>query len=50
MDPDEYRAKQLSIMSGFNRTYNDVRKGNYSYTPSADEDEDFILEEEEGDE
>jgi hypothetical protein len=51
MDPDEYRAEQLRIMSDFNRTYNDVSKGSYSYTPSADEEEeDYIPEEEEGDE
>jgi hypothetical protein len=50
MDPKEYRAEQLRIMTDFNRAYNDAKKGNYSYTPSADEDEDFILEEEEGDE
>jgi len=51
MDPDEYRAEQLRIMTDFNRAYNDAKKGNYSYTSSADEeDEDFIPEEEEGDE
>lgn len=51
MDPDEYRAEQLRIMSDFNRAYNDAKKGNYSYTSSADEEEeDFIPEEEEGDE
>jgi hypothetical protein len=52
MDPDEYRAEQLRIMSDFNRTYNDVRKGSYSYTPSADDEEDTFIteEEEEGDE
>ena len=52
MDPDEYRAEQLRIMSEFNRAYNDAKKGNYSYTSSADEDEEdtFIPEEEEGDE
>jgi len=51
MDPDEYRAEQLRIMSDFNRAYNDARKGSYSYTSSADEEEeDFIPEEEEGDE
>jgi hypothetical protein len=51
MDPDEYRAEQLRIMTDFNRAYNDAKKGNYSYTSSADEEEeDFIPEEEEGDE
>ena len=53
MDPDKYRAEQLRIMTDFNRAYNDAKKGNYSYTSSADEeeeDEDFIPEEEEGDE
>jgi hypothetical protein len=53
MDPDEYRAEQLRIMTDFNRAYNDAKKGNYSYTSSADEeeeDEDYIPEEEEGDE
>jgi hypothetical protein len=51
MDPKEYRAEQLRIMSNFNQTYNDAKKGNYSYTSSADEEEeDFIPEEEEGDE
>jgi hypothetical protein len=50
-DPKEYRAEQLRIMSEFNRAYNDAKKGNYSYTSSADEEEeDFIPEEEEGDE
>jgi hypothetical protein len=49
MDPKEYRAEQLRIMSEFNRAYNDAKKGNYSYTPSADDEEDtFIAEEEEG--
>jgi hypothetical protein len=48
MDPDEYRVEQLRIMSEFNRAYNDAKKGNYSYTPSADDEEDtFITEEEE---
>jgi hypothetical protein len=52
MDPDEYRAEQLRIMTDFNRAYNDAKKGNYSYTSSADEEEEdeFIPEEEEGDE
>jgi len=51
MDPKEYRAEQLRIMTDFNRTYNDVKKGNYSYTPSMDEEEeDYIPEEEEGEE
>ena len=51
MDPKEYRAEQLRIMTDFNRAYNDAKKGNYSYTPSADdEEEEFILEEEEGEE
>ena len=51
-DPKEYRAEQLRIMTDFNRAYNDAKKGNYSYTSSADEEdeEDFIAEEEEGDE
>lgn len=51
MDPKEYKAEQLRIMTDFNRAYNDAKKGNYSYTSSADdEEEDFIAEEEEGDE
>jgi hypothetical protein len=50
MDPKEYRAEQLRIMTDFNRAYNDARKGDYSYTSSADEEEEFIPEEEEGDE
>jgi hypothetical protein len=50
-DPKEYRAEQLSIMSEFNKAYNDTKKGNYSYATSADEEEeDYIPEEEEGDE
>jgi len=49
MDPKEYRTEQIRIMSEFNRAYNDAKKGNYSYTPSADDEEDtFIAEEEEG--
>jgi hypothetical protein len=48
MDPKEYRTEQIRIMSEFNRAYNDAKKGNYSYTPSADDEEDaFIIEEEE---
>jgi septation ring formation regulator EzrA len=27
MDPKEYKAEQLRIMSDFNRTYNDARRG-----------------------
>jgi len=27
MDPKEYKAEQLRIMSDFNRTYNDVKRG-----------------------
>jgi hypothetical protein len=51
MDPEKYRAKQLDIMSDFNRKYNNSKQRRSSYTSSADEEEeDFIAEEEEGDE
>jgi hypothetical protein len=51
MDPEKYRAKQLDIMSDFNRKYNNSKQRRSSYTPSADEEEeDYIPEEEEGDE
>jgi len=53
MDPKEYKAEQLRIMSEFNRAYNDAMRGDYSYTPRDKEGEEdtFITEdEEEGDE
>jgi hypothetical protein len=51
MDPEEYRAKQLRIMSDFNRKYNNSKQRRSSYLSSVDEEEeDFIAEEEEGEE
>ena len=49
MDPEKYRAKQLDIMSDFNRKYNNSKQRRSSYTSSADEEDTFIVEDEEGD-
>jgi hypothetical protein len=50
MDPEKYRAKQLDIMSDFNRKYNNSKQRRSSYSASEDEEDTFITEEEEGDE
>jgi hypothetical protein len=50
MDPEEYRAKQLRIMSEFNRKYNNSKQRRSSYSTTEDEEDTFILEEEEGEE
>jgi hypothetical protein len=50
MDPEKYRAKQLDIMSDFNRKYNNSKQRRSSYSASEDEEDTFITEEEEGEE
>jgi hypothetical protein len=51
MDPEEYRAKQLRIMSDFNRKYNNSKQRRSSYSTTEDEEDTFIPEEgEEGEE
>jgi hypothetical protein len=45
MDPEKYRAKQLDIMSDFNRKYNNSKQRRSSYSATEDEEDTFILEE-----
>jgi hypothetical protein len=51
MDPEEYKTKQLRIMSDFNRKYNNSKQRRSSYSATEDEEDTFIPEEgEEGEE